>query len=159
MTVLNKKLLIKIIDDRVKLHGFTRKGSTWLRSSESVILGVNLQRSMYGSLCFINFFAFYPRLSVSPFRSYSKGDFHLGSRGPSTLIRKQEQLLLLDEREVNEQAFSNEVGALWFDETLARLLSFSEIENTRHFLTKNPDELGFYGEYPLTTFMQTKPVE
>jgi hypothetical protein len=149
----NKKLFADVITELVGPHHFRRTSTSWQREMNDALLGVHLQRSRYAPVFFINFYAWYPKISDRSFESFLKATFHISSRGSDELIGIQGELLSADEKEVDQQQFTDTVARLWFDETLAQLIAFSSLDATRVFLQQNPDGCGFFAEHELIEYL------
>jgi len=52
---MEKKDLVKLLDDIFKPLGYTRKGNNWVINSEELVRVVNLQRSNFGQFFYLNY--------------------------------------------------------------------------------------------------------
>jgi hypothetical protein len=143
MTKLTKNFLLRVVGERIDGNGFTLQSSTWVRSSDQVKLGVNVQKSMYSNQHFINFYAWYAIPNGYPFISFPKGTFHLMSRGPIEHSDIRDRQLMIDGREVDVSTYSKELGNLWFDKAFHRLLQYQNLENLKLFVSQHLDDQGF----------------
>jgi hypothetical protein len=154
MPKLTKNFLLKLIGQRIVGFDFLLQSSTWVRTTPLCKLGINVQRSLYSTEHYINFYAWYDIPETYAFISFPKGTFHLSSRGRSELRDQQSQLLTLDGRDVDALSYSDQIGKLWFDRTFQRLMHYEKLINLTGFNLSHLDDLGFTVEHHLENYLK-----
>ena len=146
----------KLISKRLKPLGFELKSSTWVKHQEDSIIGVNLQRSMYSSMHFLNFFIWFPQITQREFLGYLKGCFHLNSRGVASRISVRDNFLLLDGRLVEIEEFESEFEEIFlFSEILIKLFEYSRLDAVGHFsINDYEEETGFHASSELANYLK-----
>ena len=96
---MEKNQLIEIIDNEFKRHGYKRKGSNWKLAGERVIKMIQLQRSSYSKLYYVNYGFNFVNLN------YDEMPFHIFNRLGSFDKDENDRIRsLLDfENEINDE--------------------------------------------------------
>ena len=73
---MDKKNLVEIIDSELKPLGFKRKGIIWRAESDELIKEVDLQKSNFSNLYYLNFGFIIKGLELSHFKSHVSERFY-----------------------------------------------------------------------------------
>lgn len=157
MDKLTPKLFKEQLSKLLLQQGFVLKSSTWHKELNEAIIGVNIQRSTYSALHFVNYFVWYPAITERVYQGYIKGCFHLTSRGPGSSNRQRESLLVLDGRMVDINTFMQKFEEVFsFSNQVKLLHRYSLLSNVGYFLKHHYDEnTGFATESTLQSYLKS----
>jgi hypothetical protein len=133
---MQKKDLIKSLDDFIKTYGFKKKGSDWYLSTDEIIKIISLQKSSYGNYYYLNYgFQIKELLEKHPDKHISYG---LGSL--NEIENERIKMLLNLEEDVSIDMRLAELK-FWIEKKIIKELRSINTENDLKNYLKNMEDL------------------
>ena len=98
---MDKQGLVEIVDSELKSIGFKRKGLVWRAESGELIKEVDLQKSRFSNLYYINFGFIIKGLSLSLFKQHVPRRIYSHNLNDAKFINDFLDLEILDERDID----------------------------------------------------------
>ncbi|WDF76661.1 DUF4304 domain-containing protein [Mucilaginibacter sp. KACC 22773] len=146
---MNKEELILEIDAELKKLGFQRKSGSWYLNEKEVIKVVNLQKSNYSDLYYVNIGAYFKEIDGK--ENFPKEQqCHIRTRLNSWIVNSQvdyNYLFDLDTLNITEQEFRLQIKKCVSDNIIPQLEAIDTKERILKIIDRNP------------TFLNTIPLK
>jgi hypothetical protein len=126
----------RTVDEAARLAGMTKRSGTWYRQRGDVIAVLNLQRSQYSPLYYVNLAWWLCALGPDQFPSDHKCHVRMRADGDARESWARMAELLDLERDIPEEARASALGTLMRMEVLPFLIDNASVERLKTLATE-----------------------
>ena len=136
---MDKKELIDALDKELKLEGFQKRSTTWYLDEEKIVKVVNLQKSNFSDLYYLNLSIFLKGLGKDQFPK--EEHCHIRTRLDNTIVnlaKDYDYLFDMENVKNNKGDFQNEIKDCVQKNILPQLEAIKTKEGVLKVAEKNP---------------------
>ncbi|MEM6817059.1 MAG: DUF4304 domain-containing protein [Bacteroidota bacterium] len=136
---MDKKKLVAILDDELKSLGFQRKSTSWYLDQDEIIQVINLQKSSYSNLFYVNI-SIYIKAIEPPKGLPKEEQCHIRTRLDRTMVdapKNYDYLFDLENVTLNDKDYKREMSECVAKNIIPQLESINSKEGVLKVAEKN----------------------